>query len=63
MKTLYKNELAQKMGISEGTLQHYVNHLWYEKLKEAGYYKRQKLMTKKQCAIIKELWGDFDDEL
>ena len=60
MKTLTKQQLALKMQISNSTLQNYLNRLWFPKLKETGYCKRQKILSIKQIEIIKEIWGDFD---
>ena len=61
MKSITKSGLAQLMGISNSTLQNYLNNLWYEKLKETGYYKRQKILSSRQLNLIKELWGEFID--
>ncbi len=61
MKTLTKKQLMQKMQISSSTLQNYLNNFWFDKLKETGYYKRQKIITPHQLLIIKEIWGDFDE--
>lgn len=59
MKSIKKSELAQLMGISTSTLKNYLNKLWYNKLKEIGYIKRQRILTSLQFNLIKELWGDF----
>ena len=61
MKTLTKKQLAIKMQISQSTLQNYLNRLWYNKLKETGYQKRNKILSIKQLSIIKDIWGDFEE--
>ena len=60
MKTLTKQQLANKMQISNSTLQNYLNRLWYSKLHDLGYIKRNKILSIKQLELIKEIWGDFD---
>jgi len=60
MNSSTKKILAQRMGISAGTLRRYLNHFWYEELKTAGYYKSQRIITNKQLKIIENLWGDIE---
>ena len=59
MKTLSKKQLAQKMGISRGTLQNYLNNRWYKFLMPLGYSKNQRIMSPKQIEFIIKQWGDI----
>ena len=61
MKTLTKKQLANLLNISNSTLQNYLNRLWFNKLKETGYQKRNKILSIKQLSIIKDIWSDFEN--
>ena len=61
MKTLTKKQLANLLNISNSTLQNYLNRLWFNKLKETGYQKRNKILSIKQLSIIKDILGDFEN--
>ncbi|MFA6923108.1 MAG: helix-turn-helix domain-containing protein [Bacteroidales bacterium] len=58
--SITKKQLAQKMGVSQSTLQKYLNNIWFEKLKELNYVKRQRILTPKQLELIKNIWGEFE---
>jgi len=51
MKSMYKFELAQLMGVSSGTMtayMHYIEHML------PHYHRTQKLLTPDQVKVIKE---------
>ncbi|MCO5258684.1 MAG: DUF4248 domain-containing protein [Crocinitomicaceae bacterium] len=55
---LSKKELAQKYGISAGTLNNLLNNRYYELLTPLGYEKQQKLLS--PCIVRKfiEIYGE-----
>jgi len=56
MRTL----LISGKSIQPKIQQNYLNRLWYSKLHDLGYIKRNKILSIKQLELIKEIWGDFD---
>ena len=53
-KYLYKYEVAEMLGISQNTLRHYLNVLYYKELKEIGYTRRQKYLNPKQLNYLQK---------
>ena len=62
-KSITKKELAEKMGISSCTLKIYLNKIWFNKLKEFGYNKRQKILSINQLKVITEIWGEWENNI
>jgi len=57
MRTL----LISGKSIQPKIQQNYLNRLWYSKLHDLGYIKRNKILSIKQLELIKEIWGDFEE--
>ncbi|MDD3011316.1 MAG: hypothetical protein PHU97_08370 [Bacteroidales bacterium] len=51
---LYKNEVADLLGISRSTLAHWLNEKYLDDLVKIGYRKKQKYLTPKQLTFLQE---------
>lgn len=54
-RTMYKNEIANLLGVSSNTLRIWLNFRYFEKLKPLGYTKRQKLLTWDQVTLLNNI--------
>lgn len=55
--SISKKEVCILYNISENTLRELLNYRYYDKLKEVGYYRRQKLLTPKQFKLFTDIYG------
>lgn len=62
-KSITKQELAQILNISAGTLRTYLNIDMFEKLEPLGYKKTTHILTGKVLQCIKEHYCIHDNEL
>lgn len=49
-----KKKLAEKLKVSVRTLRYWLNEKYFEELKEMGYQKSQKIITRKQYSYLHE---------
>jgi len=50
--TLTKKEFSEKLKISDTTRRKYLNQIYYEDLKELGYFKNQKILFPIQLEFL-----------
>jgi hypothetical protein len=50
--SMTKAQLALLLGVSGKTVGKYLNVLYYEQMKQLGYYKRQKILMPKQIEFL-----------
>ena len=48
----YKNEIAERIGISISSLRHWLNVRYIDELEKLGYYLRQKKITHRQFLFL-----------
>ena len=53
-QTITKSELAEKCGVSLGTIKRWCNVDFYAELQKLGYHKQQKIFTPCQTQFLKE---------
>ena len=52
MKIKTKADICKEIGISQSTLQMYMNKKWFNELSKIGYVKTQKILTAKQVEFV-----------
>ena len=61
-QTITKSELAEKCGVSLGTIQKWCNVDFYAELVKLGYNKAQRIFTPRQTQFLRENLLEYDDK-
>lgn len=54
-RSMHKNEIADKIGISSNTLRIWLNYRYFQKLQQVNYSKNQKILTWNQIAFLNNI--------